>query len=264
MIATPSGTPTDAFLPPQRLRGCTTPVRARPAAIPRRLAVPLNEQVRNPVSLFATDNNGVILELPAVPVGGSTGVAAGQGSMVFGIGTESNNGLGSAVVLTLDSNINDPAWSGFTTVYNGVSYPNAAENTTLIANGGFTFGSFLDSGSNGYFFLDQPQSGIPNCGDWYCPTATETLNAVNEATGGNSRGVAFNVSNANTLFSNASFNAFSDLAGPNSTGTLSSVDEAADGYFDWGLPFFYGRNVYTAIWNVAAPSGVPAGPFWAY
>jgi hypothetical protein len=226
-------------------------------------AVPLNEQVRNPVSLFATDNNGVIFELPAVPIGGQTGIAAGQGSMVFGIGTQSNNGLGSAVVLTLDSNPNDPAWSGFTTVYNGVSYPNAAENTTLLANGSYTFGSFLDSGSNGFFFLDQPQSGIPNCGDWYCPSAAETLTAVNEATGGNSHGVQFSISNANTLF-NTNFTAFSDLAGPNTTGTPNSVTQAEDGYFDWGLPFFYGRNVYTAIWNVTPPSGVPAGPFWAY
>jgi len=226
-------------------------------------AVPLNEQVRNPVSLFATDNNGVIFELPAVPIGGQTGIAAGQGSMVFGIGTQSNNGLGSAADLTLDSNPNDPAWSGFTTVYNGVSYPNAAENTTLLANGSYTFGSFLDSGSNGFFFLDQPQSGIPNCGDWYCPSAAETLTAVNEATGGNSHGVQFSISNANTLF-NTNFTAFSDLAGPNTTGTPNSVTQAEDGYFDWGLPFFYGRNVYTAIWNVTPPSGVPAGPFWAY
>jgi len=226
-------------------------------------AVPLTQQLRNPVSLFATDNNGVIFELPAVPIGGETGIAAGQGSMVFGIGTQSNNGLGSAVVLTLDDNPNDAAWSGFTTVYKGVSYPNAAENTTLIANGSYAIGSFLDSGSNGFFFLDQPQSGISSCGDWYCPSAAETLTATNEATGGNSSGVQFSVSNADTLLK-ANFTAFSDLAGPNTTGTPDSVTQAADGYFDWGLPFFYGRNVYTAIWNVTPPSGVPAGPFWAY
>jgi hypothetical protein len=75
------------------------------------------------------------------------------------------------------------------------------------------------------------------------------------------------VSNANTLFNNNGGNdtAFSDLAGPNSQGS-----QAADGFFDWGLTFFYGRNVYTAIWQVAPPSppvsgsSVPAGPFWAY
>jgi len=30
------------------------------------------------------------------------------------------------------------------------------------------------------------------------------------------------------------------------------------------MPFFFGRNVYTAIEGVTPPSGVPAGPFWAY
>jgi hypothetical protein len=46
--------------------------------------------------------------------------------------------------------------------------------------------------------------------------------------------------------------AFDTVAGPNS------------GSFDWGMPFFFGRNVYTAIEGVTPPSGVPAGPFVAY
>lgn len=222
--------------------------------------VSATEQVRNPVSLFPTDNNGVILEFAAVPVGvGGTNVT---GSLVFGIGTQSNNGLGSATVLTLDTNINDPAWAGFTTVYNGVSYPNSTENNTLLANGLYTFGSFLDSGSSAFYFLDQPQSGITTCGDWYCPNTTESLTATNRATGGKSSNVQFNVSNADTL--PASATAYSDLAAPHTSGTPDALAQAADGYFDWGLPFFYGRNVYTAIWGANAPTGVPAGPFWAY
>jgi hypothetical protein len=32
--------------------------------------------------------------------------------------------------------------------------------------------------------------------------------------------------------------------------------------FDWGLPFFYGRKVYTAIESRNTPGGV--GPYWAY
>ena len=224
-------------------------------------AVPTAQQVRNPVSLFATDNNGVILELPAVASGGQTGIAAGQAGLVFGIGTESNNGLSSsATVLTLDATESDPAWMGMTTVYNGVSYPNSTA----------ALGSFLDSGSNGIFFLDQPTSGITSCGDWYCPNSTESLTAVNQASGGNSREVAFDVADADTLFSAGSNVAFSNLAGPNTSGTPGTGTQAADGYFDWGLSFFYGRNVYTGIWGVTPPgtpvsgSSVPAGPFWAY
>jgi len=52
--------------------------------------------VQNPVTLFATDNNGVIIELPAVS-GVETSVT---GSLIFGIGTQSNNALGSATVYT--------------------------------------------------------------------------------------------------------------------------------------------------------------------
>jgi hypothetical protein len=34
------------------------------------------------------------------------------------------------------------------------------------------------------------------------------------------------------------------------------------GTFDWGLPFFFGRNVYTAINGKSTPAG--QGPFWAF
>jgi hypothetical protein len=229
--------------------------------------VPGPQQVRNPVSMFAKDNNGVILELPVVPVGGQADVSLGQGALVFGIGTQLNNGLSSsAFVLPLDTNYADDAWLGITTNFNNAYYPPLGIYTSTGYNG---YGSFLDSGSNGIYFLDSPTSGITDCPGnndaFYCPSSTESLTAYNVATGGSvSSEVMFNVSNADTLFS-TNGTAFSDLAGPNSTGTnLTSSNKAADGYFDWGLPFFYGRNVYTAIWGITPPSGVPAGPFWAY
>lgn len=34
------------------------------------------------------------------------------------------------------------------------------------------------------------------------------------------------------------------------------------GSFDWGLPFFYGRNVFTAIEGKSTPQG--SGPYWAF
>jgi hypothetical protein len=245
-----------ATLPPATYYACSGG-----ACTDLNLTVSLGQQLRNPVSMFTTDNNGVIIELAAIPVGGQSGIAAGQGSLVFGIGTQANNALASgATILTLDPNINDPAWGGFTTVFNGVSYPNSLAAPS---------GSFIDSGSNGIFFLDQPTSGIADCSgagsiaDFYCPASTDALSATNKAINGNSRGVQFNVSNAITLLS-GNFSAFSDLAGPNTSGSPNSSTRAADGYFDWGLSFFYGRNVYTTIQGVTPPSGVQAGPFWAY
>jgi hypothetical protein len=207
----------------------------------------LAQQVVNPVALFAADNNGVIIELPAV----SGSAASLSGSLVFGIGTQSNNALGSATVYTMDSSLS------FTTSYKGTPYS----------------GSFIDSGSNGYFFLDSsivpaltdcPQSS--NAPGFYCPSSTQTLTATNQGTNdlgtkGATGSVSFSIANAETLFNSSADSVFSQLGGP------SIIPPPAGGtsmppYFDWGLPFFYGRNVYTAIENASTPGGI--GPYWAY
>ena len=50
--------------------------------------VPTNKQVENPVPFLPNDNNGVMIELPAVPSGGAL---YADGAVVLGIGTQSNN-----------------------------------------------------------------------------------------------------------------------------------------------------------------------------
>jgi hypothetical protein len=189
----------------------------------------VSSQVQNPVVLFATDNNGVIIELPSV-TGAETSVS---GSMIFGIGTRSNNALGSATVYTID-----PSSGNFTTVFDNVTYGDA---------------SFLDTGSNAIYFLDSNTTGLPICTDaifWYCPTTTQSLSATNQGANGASGSVNFVVGNADTLTASATIGVANGLAGPN------------PGTFDWGLPFFFGRNVYTAIEGQTTPAG--AGPYWAY
>jgi hypothetical protein len=187
----------------------------------------LNLQVQNPVSLFATDNNGVIIELPAV----TNPQATVNGSMVFGIGTQSNNGLGSATVLPMDPN--------------NLTFSTSFQNTTMA-------GSFIDSGSNGLFF-DTNSSSLPECSDvdYYCPTSPANLSAVNSGTTGNAS-VHFSVISADLLFSSG------DAALPG----LSAPSDGSFTSFDWGLPFFFGRNVYTSIAGKTAPGG--ATPYWAY
>ncbi len=197
------------------------------------------QQVTNPVALFPSDNNGVIVELPAV----SGSEATVNGSLVFGIGTQSNNGLGSATVYVIDDTFS------FNVEYNGTSYG----------------GSFIDSGSNGYFFLDS--SIVPALTDcpktspaygFYCPTSTQNLSATNLGTNGASGTVDFSIANAETLFKNSNDTAFSQLGGP----SIPAGTNSSQAYFDWGLPFFYGRNVYTAIEKKSTPGGT--GPYWAY
>ena len=186
----------------------------------------LTQQVQNPVALFPTDNNGVIIELPAA----SAPEASVSGSLVFGIGTQSNNGLNGATVYTLDANGN------FTTIFDGTNQ------------------SFLDSGSNGLYFLTSSATGIPVCTDatfFYCPSSTQNLSASNQGSNGTSGQVKFSVANADNLFNNnPNATVYEDLAGPGFGG------------FDWGLPFFLGRNVFTAIEGKTTPGGT--GPYWAY
>jgi len=205
-------------------------------------------QVTNPVVLFPTDNNGVIVELP----GASGGAATATGSLIFGIGTESNNQLpSSATVFTL-------ACDDFTTVFDnetfGITDPTACAGP----------GSFIDSGSNALYFPNVPN--IPECGSntpigdlsgFYCPSTTQSLSAKNEGGNGASKSSSFSVANAEDLFTNAS--TASEAVQP----TLAGINPSGSG-FDWGLPFFYGVNVYNAIDGQSVPSGAPAAPWWAY
>ncbi len=210
--------------------------------------VSVASQIANPVALLPKDNNGVIVELPAV-----SGTARSvSGSLIFGIGTESNNQLASgATIFTLVCN-------DFTTVLDGQSLG--------ITNSGNCSGpgSFIDSGSNGLFFPNIPK--LPQCpsstpaGDlssFYCPAATEALSATNQGQNGASKNTSFSVANAEDIFTSSGTSsdaAISGLAGTNPSGVG----------FDWGLPFFFGVNVYNAIDTRAVPSGAPAAPWWAY
>jgi len=200
------------------------------SAVCQQAPLALAQQVQHPVTKFPRDNNGIIIRLPSVPAAGAARV---DGSLVFGIGTQSNNGLGTATVIGLD-----PASGNFTTRYNGA---------VLSA-------SFLDSGSNALFFSDSiavcaSTSAAPG---FYCPASSINGSAVIEGANGASASIAFSVANAAALLTdNPGFTAFSNLGAPFVTHS-----------FDWGLPFFYGRSVYTAIEGAPTPAG--AGPYVAF
>ncbi len=193
-------------------------------------------QVSNPVGLLGADNNGVVIQLPAVSVAGSPTFS---GAMYFGIDTQTDNGHGGAQFFTLDAN------GTLTTVFNGSSIP----------------GSFIDTGSNGTYFAD----AIPACGDnpsFYCPvdgagnplvlTETATIVGLNSA----HADVSFSVGNADQMFT-TNATALPALAGGN--GDLGGGTGAP---FDWGLPFFYGRTVFI-VFEQNAVAGV-AGPALAF
>jgi hypothetical protein len=221
----------------------------------------LEQQVTDPVADFTStgDDNGVIVELPSVA--DPDGAATATGSLVFGIGTESNNGLGSATVFTGND------YGDITTNYNG--------NDLQF--------SFLDTGSNAYYFDAGNTTSLPDCpssggssssssfkSSWLCPTSEQTINLTNEGGNGTTSSVSIKIYNADTLFNedNGSYTAFDDLGADTGSQTTYCNDNdlttAANGdcYFDLGLPFFFGRNVYIAIGGANTPGG--EGPYFAY
>jgi hypothetical protein len=193
--------------------------------------VALAGQVTNPVSLFATDNNGSIIELPNVA---EQGAATLTGSLIFGIDTQTNNASGTETVLTVD--------------------PQAGYLTAIFNSQSLTM-SFIDSGSSGIFFTDTSiaQCTDPSFSQFYCPASTLSLTVTLQGANGVSGEIGFSVDNAQTLeANNPTFTALPTLAGTYPT----------PGSFDYGLPFYYGRRVATALENNTTSLG--AGPYIAY
>ena len=189
------------------------------------VAVPLADQVQNPVWLLPSGNNGLVITLPNVPAMGAPSVS---GSLILGIGTTDNNTPSAGIsVLTTDDN-------GFvTTVYKGR-----------------TFGqSIIDSGSNGLFF---PDASLQQCATpldpFYCPPNAVNLSGTVIGENGSQIVVPFQVANTENLVQTGNA-AFNNLGGDFSI-------------FDWGLPFFLGRTVFIGIEGQSSSLGT--GPYFAF
>jgi hypothetical protein len=189
--------------------------------------------VRNPVASFATDKNGVLLNLPSVGDSGSTGLT---GELIFGIGTQTNNALGSVTLYAID--------------------PTTGNFETRLNNLPLTSYSYIDSGSNGIFF-NYPAMSRCSVNTWaFCPSPSPySLSAQSISypyTGSAGPTINFTIVAADNLFTNTNIVA-GNIGGPSGSSNT----------FAWGLPFFYGRPVFTAIAGVTV-AGVQQGPYWAY
>jgi hypothetical protein len=178
-------------------------------------AVPLAQQVANPIRFFATDNNGVVLNMPTV---GSSGAMSASGYLTFGLNTQANNAVPPSGIQT------------FTTDHFGDVKSASLNGTTYTNVSSISRGAFFDTGSNGLFFID---GSLTSCGNgFYCPSSLVSLQSSVTGFNGTTATVSINVQNANALFLGGGY-AFSDLAG---TAGIFAVD--------YGMPFFYGRTVY--------------------
>lgn len=192
----------------------------------------VDAQVSNPVASFATDNNGVVVVLPNVAAGGAASVS---GSLIFGIGTASNNALGKATVLSTD-----PTTGTLDVTFGGADYPL----------------SVLDTGSNAFYFTDNSLSlcaqGTAGAG-FYC--TAENLSATITTASATQLTASFTIGDATTMVqANPTAAAYPQLAGP--------IGSSEAQTFDFGLPYFYGRSVFVAIEGTSA--GGVTGPYIAY
>ena len=207
------------------------------------IAWPLASQVQNPVYFLATDNNGVVIQLTSPPGGVAS---TWTGTMYFGIGTQSDNALPASPVLLTTGSDTDP---------------NPGEIRTVFPAGTAPIPAVIDTGSNALFFPPLAVSPTdptvatdpPDCSNargFYCPSSTLSLSGTQLGNNNISNMIAFSVGNANSLFANGAF-ALVPLGG-----------DFGSGFFDWGLPFFFGRMVYFAAEGQSTPSG--AGPYIGY
>jgi hypothetical protein len=208
-------------------------------------AVPQDLQLRNPIVSFlpdadrVVDDNGSIIVLPAVPETGATKV---RGRLVFGIGTRSNNQLPlSAKVLPIDTNTSSASYLEFATTVGAAAFPN----------------SYMDSGSNALFFDDasisrdcKSSTGTASAG-WYCPASPVRATATLTGSDGTSGTVDFSIASADALFAAGNV-AYANLGGTAGQGAATFV---------WGLPFFYGRTVFTSIWGQTLSAQGPWNAF---
>jgi hypothetical protein len=171
------------------------------------VATPLASQVVNPVTQFPVDNNGVIVQLPPVP---DAGAATASGTLIFGIGTQSNNALTGVTKYGTDSS------GDLKGTYKGSSYT-----------------TFFDTGSNGNFFQDS-FTLCSSTSSFYCPSSEQSLTASISGSEGNTATIPFALVSARTLTSGGGKFAFNSLGG----------QLGMSGFFDFGMPFFYGRHVY--------------------
>ena len=179
--------------------------------------------------------------LPSVPPAGVTTLT---GTIYFGIGTQSNNALTAATVLPVTTSSSNRGPGVLTATYNGKALTQ----------------SFLDSGSNDYYFID---ASLPICTQtflnvFYCPAAPMMLSPVLTATNNMTGSGAFPLYNPSTTTSGTS----NVAPGLGINPTLIKPPLPFANSFDFGVPFFFGKSVYTAIEGRNA--GGVQGPYFAY
>jgi hypothetical protein len=211
--------------------------------------VSIANQVTNPVSAFPVNNTGVIFQLPSISFSGEPSI---DGTIILGIGTNADNALpGSAHVYDAD------VYADIATVFNGVTYSDSSSNTSIT-------GSFLDSGSNSYMFA--PPSTVSCCS---MDSNGNVLSSTVACSSSSSSGWICSMYDGSATNEGVAYS----TGAPQGTGVATAVfpdianadigSSTNPATFDFGLPFFFGKNIYLGFQKMSGTSLV-AQPYWAY
>ncbi len=170
-------------------------------------SITVTHEVGNPVAQFASDNNGVVLSLPAQTVQASTAT----GTLTFGIDTQSDNSQAGYTVVPTSAD------GQLTAQFNGGSYPQ----------------SIVDSGSN-MDYLYMPGEPTQNLGGvtWISPVQTTAFPLTLSGPGAGVYASSITLTPA-TNYARA----------PQPVSPYMAQSSSAASMQDFGLPFFYGRPI---------------------
>jgi hypothetical protein len=204
--------------------------------------IPMASQVQNPVAGFVAasngvkNNNGTLITMPSLP---KLGAKVAKGRLVFGIGTQANNQMPlSSKMYPVETDSTKPNYLYVGVQVDGQSYPY----------------SYVDTGSNAMFFDNatlQSHACSAAQGGWYCPAATWSQSATMTGSNGAQGLFTLTIDSADALF-NVNAVAFANLGGTAGQGTST---------FALGMPFFFGKQVYTSIWGKPLSLN---GPWYAF
>lgn len=194
-------------------------------------SMPTNQQVANPIAFLPSNNNGITISFPNISNSGDNNVT---GVLNFGVNTNTQNTVTTNNVYQANLSQGLPL---FSSTYNGNSYY-----------------AFLDTGTN---TLSLTNPNVTQCGSPYtgflCPSSQTTLNLSNLNSQNQPIPTTINIANTISLL-NTGNSVFNNIG--------TSLSFSGANIIDYGLPYFFGKNVQI-VFN-GANSNLGNGPFWAW
>ena len=192
-------------------------------------AMPLAQQIGNPVAALPIDNNGVSLTFSTLSDGATT---TATGYLVLGLGTSTNNASKPTNVFATNSS--------------------GAIMSTVAGTSGT---AWIDSMNQINAFYDKSLALCSNDPELYCPSSETQISATIMGTSGSpSVALTFPVGNGQTMMDSPQVTT-DDFASPDFAGAQNSP-------IFWGLPFFFGRTVYVGIAGKTVFTNT--GPLYGY